>query len=595
MEDVAKITGLIRRENTYYVRVRVPKDLLSLYAPKKEITKSLGTKNYSDAVLKYKHAQASIQADFELKRKSAPNGKPLTDMLLTLSKETLTSFAQDWCEAAWEKAEQNHASQTKTYTVAERDEIRETLFMETVLAKDEVLNLSNPYNGHSQWSGSIIADEILQAKGISFNKGTEQYESFRFICSRAHLEYTVRHLNFWDGKKHKATAPIFAKGKVHQANSAPVNMGQTNGKPVPLSKLYQEYINNPSAEMSDSTKKNYTIPIRVLMHVVGEHRPIHEITREECKKVRELLRVLPANYKKKLGNLGIVEAIKKGAEQNLGMASVGTINGHLQKISALLNYAVSEGYIQVNPARDLLVKDKESAKEKRHPFDMAVLQTIFSSGVYSGPDISIYKEYEIKKKSEIVRYSYFWVPLIALFTGMRLNEICQLHVSDIQEKAGVDFINVRTETDESDNADGEQAKKLKTAQSIRVVPIHPVLKQIGLLKYAASFGKSGNTQLFPDIKEATTGYMSGNFSKYYSRNLKLIGVKTKKTSFHSFRHNFRDAEREAEIPEPISQQLGGWTTGKTDANYGQGVKVETLAKWMDRIEYPELDLNKLFD
>lgn len=592
---MAKITGLITRKSIYYARVRVPKDLLHLYAPKKEITKSLGTKNYSDAVLKYKHEHASIQADFELKRKSAPNGKPLIDMLPTLSEETLKSFAQDWCERAWQNALKDHATQKKTYSPDERDEIRDNLFMEKALAEDEVSNIRNPYNISGPWSGAIIANEILEAKGISFNKESEQYDWFRFICSRAHLEYTTRYLNFWDGKKHKPTDQMFAKGEVHQPNSIPTNMGQTNGKPIPLSKLYHEYINNPSAEMSDSAKKNYIIPLRILMHVVGEHRPIHEITREDYKKVRELLSSLPANYKKKLGNVSIVEAIKSGIEKDMNMLSVGTKNGHLQKISALLEYAVREGYIQVNPTKDLLFKDKESAKEKRHPFDMAVLQTIFSSGVYSGADISDYKLYSVKKKSEMVRYSYFWVPLIALFTGMRLNEICQLNVSDIQEKTGIYFINVRTEDDESEQTDKVQVKKVKTAQSIRIVPIHPVLKQIGFLKYVVSVQESEESQLFPDIQKATTGYMSGNFSKYFTRNLNILKVKTEKTSFHSFRHNFRDAEREAEMPEHIAQQLGGWTTGKTDTNYGQGVKVETLAKWMDKIDYPELNFKNLFD
>lgn len=33
----------------------------------------------------------------------------------------------------------------------------------------------------------------------------------------------------------------------------------------------------------------------------------------------------------------------------------------------------------------------------------------------------------------------YWIPLIALYTGMRLNEICQLDVADIQIVEGVDL------------------------------------------------------------------------------------------------------------------------------------------------------------
>lgn len=140
---MAKPACLIQRNKTYYVRVRVPKDLLVLFAPKKEITKSLGTKNYSDAILKFKNVQATIQADFELKRKSSKDGTQLTDMLQTLSDETLISFAQEWCETAWDKAVNDHASQKSPYSKEEHEEIRSNLFMETLQASDEVKNISN--------------------------------------------------------------------------------------------------------------------------------------------------------------------------------------------------------------------------------------------------------------------------------------------------------------------------------------------------------------------------------------------------------------------------------------------------------------------
>ena len=39
----------------------------------------------------------------------------------------------------------------------------------------------------------------------------------------------------------------------------------------------------------------------------------------------------------------------------------------------------------------------------------------------------------------------FWLPLIALFTGARINEICQLHTDDVQEKNGILFISINEE------------------------------------------------------------------------------------------------------------------------------------------------------
>ena len=45
-----------------------------------------------------------------------------------------------------------------------------------------------------------------------------------------------------------------------------------------------------------------------------------------------------------------------------------------------------------------------------------------------------------------------WVPLIALFSGMRSNEICQMRASDVRRKDGIWVFNV------TDDAAGQSLK-----------------------------------------------------------------------------------------------------------------------------------------
>lgn len=55
-------TGLTRHKNgTYYLRRRIPADLLSFYDGKKEIGESLNTKNYKDAVERFYVRDAQIK------------------------------------------------------------------------------------------------------------------------------------------------------------------------------------------------------------------------------------------------------------------------------------------------------------------------------------------------------------------------------------------------------------------------------------------------------------------------------------------------------------------------------------------------------
>jgi len=46
---MAKIPGLQRRRNGYYVRVRIPKDVLSAYKPATEVVQSLKTRDHDAA------------------------------------------------------------------------------------------------------------------------------------------------------------------------------------------------------------------------------------------------------------------------------------------------------------------------------------------------------------------------------------------------------------------------------------------------------------------------------------------------------------------------------------------------------------------
>lgn len=72
-----------------------------------------------------------------------------------------------------------------------------------------------------------------------------------------------------------------------------------------------------------------------------------------------------------------------------------TINGRIQKLSALLNRAVNDGYIDRNPARGLKALDRVRRKDKRNPFSPEQLELIFDTplsrscqddeGGYAGP------------------------------------------------------------------------------------------------------------------------------------------------------------------------------------------------------------------
>lgn len=69
---------------------------------------------------------------------------------------------------------------------------------------------------------------------------------------------------------------------------------------------------------------------------------------------------------------------------------------------------------------------------------------------------------------------YYWLPLLGLHTGARINELCQLKLTDIkQTPAGVWYIDIN---------DGADDQSVKNSNSVRNVPLHPLLIQLGLLE-----------------------------------------------------------------------------------------------------------------
>ena len=173
-----------------------------------------------------------------------------------------------------------------------------------------------------------------------------------------------------------------------------------------------------------------------------------------------------------------------------------------------------------------------------------------------------------------------------MFSGLRLNEICQLHVADIDRDNGVDIFHVR---------EAAEDQHLKTAAAERVLPIHPELRQIGFMAHVQAMKTAGQRRLFPDLSRGKAGYYSDPFGKWFGRYLTRIGAKTKRTGFHSFRHCFRDALREADVSTERVKALGGWAATETHEAYGGGYSAQALYEEICKVKYPGLDLSRLHE
>lgn len=309
--------------------------------------------------------------------------------------------------------------------------------------------------------------------------------------------------------------------------------------------------------------------------VIGADKLVQDISTDDIKALRDLIGTLPPNYMKGASKAALT-AKEASAENADGQAlSPLTQEKYLRLFKSVMAWASDEGYIAKTPGVKVKVAGAGKLKgiEGRNPYSTSQLQMIFASPLYTGHRSASSRH---RPGDLLLRDGKFWTPLIALYAGMRMGEIVQLLAADVKQDAGIWFFDVtKTEGD---------GKKLKTISSIRRVPVHNALIDAGFLKFVKPIASAG--RLFPDIERGSDGYYSHNLSKWWGRYASKVGFAAPKTAFHSFRHNFKDALRAADVPQSVSMALMGHADGSVHGSYGSGPSLQLLKVQLDRATYP---------
>ncbi|MHC9097264.1 site-specific integrase [Pseudomonas aeruginosa] len=237
-----------------------------------------------------------------------------------------------------------------------------------------------------------------------------------------------------------------------------------------------------------------------------------------------------------------------------------TINNRLRKLTAFFNWCKANGYIDQNPLTGMKVM-AGAAKDARLSFDR--------------PDLLALLDIDTLRQEARKHPWRFWLPLLARFTGARLEELCQLHTDDFIEAQGTPCIRI------DDTLDGQ---KLKNQSSRRTLPIHPVLISLGLLDHVTSIRASGATRVFPDLSP-TRGKYGHAPSKWFGRYRAKVGINDPRKTFHSFRHTFIDDLREAGVQDSlIKQMVGHQDHSVTFKVYGSRLQLVAMLQALQFVE-----------
>ncbi|MEO0938626.1 MAG: site-specific integrase [Pseudomonadota bacterium] len=329
----------------------------------------------------------------------------------------------------------------------------------------------------------------------------------------------------------------------------------------PLGAAVDDFIAEHSRQWAGKTIGQNRAYLNILVEYFGPDRLLATITKQDASEVKKVLQALPAsrNTKPKLKAMPLMQVIKEPGHKKIAAK---TINSHIQMFKMFFDWAERHGHSPHTLFEGMKVKKDKASESERKPFtpDQARL---------------IYTELTENPSGLVRKDSHKWGMLLGMFTGARLNEICQLDIADVKQDGGTWFLNI---TDE-----GDDNKRIKSKAGRRKVPLHSELIRLGFLDFVDS--RRNGTRLFPDYSYSANGGYGRNLGRWCNESfLPKLGIKQPGLVFHSLRHTVVTRLSQADVPEPIVQCIVGHArSGVTQEVYNrEGYTLTQLKENIDR-------------
>jgi integrase len=251
--------------------------------------------------------------------------------------------------------------------------------------------------------------------------------------------------------------------------------------------------------------------------------------------------------------------------------SLARVNFYMTCLAQLMNFCVRRDYLVKSPSVGLSIRRDRLPREDWNRFSFQDIQAILH-------DLQLHKTKWLQKKP-----AWFFVPLLGMYTGCRIEEICQLHVSDVlvhrmvtgEEKSYFYYISINIKAD----------KNTKTPQSVRHVPLHPEIIRTGFIEFVECVKQKKHERVFHELKMGENGF-SHSFGGKWNRRVKTLLTDTEKKSFKSFRKAFSDELKQSGVEMPlISELMGHEISGTTGRVYTNLYDLPTRYKAILKLDY----------
>lgn len=507
-------TGLVRHSNgTYYYRRRLPTELLGVYPKKKEETFSLKTKSYRDAVERFYQEDARVQARWRQQKQS------LVDQQAEAQIEALhvlTTLTDDSIQRITEHVE--------AVALAGDEYRRESGLYEL----SEIIEYQNAYRAVlpelraavAVGDVSVLAPLLTQFLALyRYDNRLSESDLRRLALAygRAAIRVNEKLLRRYDGED----VPTPKAPESRSASS------------VTFAQVAEQYIDKEYAgERKPAMAKKVRLVVPMLVELLGK-KSISEVKQSDINYFFELVHQLWPRWSdvaKATGKSWITLA-KSNEDLSRGEIAPGTFEDTYRAVvSRFIDWSITNYQDRGFPT-SLTVKlieyrgSRAGGANRQRAFKEDELKRLFE-----GPEMQGFAK-------DLSEHHRFWLPHVGLFTGARVNELCQLNPRhDVQkDEAGIWYFKI---TESGEDVEGVR-KSVKTGASRRLVPIHSSLIELGFIEYVERQRKTGAQLLFSPFKPSR-GRASGEAEKWFRGLLHELGLRdetpgARLVGMHAFR------------------------------------------------------------
>jgi len=550
---MARTSNLIQRNGRWYFNRAYPKDLWPVVG-RSPFRLSLGTDSLEEAQRQRGSAEHRYWAAVDEARRKFGESHPRA-----LTEVEAVAIVSRWFAQRNRELDASHLHQP-TPLDAWADAVQGNEYGIVDTTRRLGMNEIDSY--------APLAARVLEAEGIKVDPSSRGYKTLLQLLIRANKELSAIDLARLKGDfGYRPADPVMLA-----ALEAPAGQTRT------IADLIRDYqtAKEQKRRWSESTKTAHKPVYRLLRETFGAARDLRTLDREEGRELFQMIVGLPVNLgkHKELEGMTVPQAVEHARKAGLPTIGPKTINGsYVTFAKAMFEWAVEQGWMDRNPLKgDYRVEDRVADHEKRDPFQREQLKTLFHAAPWDG-----------SLDRDGPKAGKFWIPLLCLFHGLRLGEAAGMHVDDVTEREGLPVFQLRA----------FNGRSSKTKGSRGVLPMHPELIRMGFLAFVAKRRAAGSVTLFPDVRTNANGKVGAKTGEWFAELVRAHGFTGTKLGMHSFRHNFEDRLREAEIAERTALALARRTERGSRAGYGEGLSVVSRAKALEKVVYPGLDLSHL--